>query len=40
LRALESGGLVRRTAPDQWALTDKGVDRARELQVAGEGEQS
>jgi len=40
LRALELGGLVRRTAPDQWALTDKGVGRARELQVAGEGEQS
>ncbi len=40
LRALESGGLVRRTAPGEWALTDMGVDRARELQVAGEGEQS
>ena len=36
LRALESDGLVRQTSPDQWALTDDGVDRARELQLVSE----
>lgn len=35
LRALEVDGLVHRTSPDEWALTDKGVGRARELRTAG-----
>ena len=34
LRALESDGLVSQTSPDNWALTDKGVGRARELGVS------
>ncbi len=35
LRALEVDGLVHRTSPDEWALTDKGVGRARELRTTG-----
>lgn len=35
LRALEVDGLVYRTSPDEWALTDKGVGRARELRTTG-----
>lgn len=38
LRALEVGGLVHRTSPDEWALTDKGVGRARELRTTGRGD--
>lgn len=34
LRALESDGLVSQTSPDNWALTDKGIGRARELQLS------
>ncbi len=37
LRALESDGLVRETTPGEWALTDAGVARAREEQIAKEG---
>jgi len=38
LRALEVDGLVHRTSPDEWALTDKGVGRARELRTTGRGD--
>ncbi len=38
LRALEVDGLVHRTSPDEWALTDKGVGRAHELRTTGRGD--
>ncbi len=34
LRALSSAGLAHETTPGHWALTDKGLDQARELQLA------
>jgi manganese/zinc/iron transport system permease protein len=38
LRALASRGLARELDPDEWALTDEGVSRARKLLLPGSDE--